>query len=161
MLAREALAVSALHVAEVVDAEPSLEVVEQKADLGLGPHADDAYAHRLARREHRPERLFEARVLEVVERDGVDHELVRPQLLVHADHELRARRVAQAVRAEHRQVIRLPRIAGVVPIANVDHAHVIRLLRARPGQKLRHRTAGWIGTEQALRFLTPDVQLVR
>ncbi len=46
------------------------------------------------------------------------------------------------------------------PEKPVGEPEIGGILRSGPGQELRHRATGRIGTEQALRFLTANVQLV-
>ena len=66
--------------------------------------------------------LFKVGALDVVQRDRVDDALVGRSLcpLVHLEHEARADRVLNAVRAEAHQVLTLCGVVRVVPVADVD-----------------------------------------
>ena len=150
---------------ELVDAEPRLQVVEQEAHLGLGPHPDDADAQRLTAVGATDPLELPGQIgsLEVVQRDRVDDALVggRHGPLVHVQDEARAAGALDAVRAEALQVLALGGIVGVVPVADVDEVDRVRGQAARPLDELRQRPRGRLGPEQAGRLAVADVQQVR
>jgi len=72
---------------QCVDAEPGLQVIEQEANLCLGPHSDDAHTQRLIPVGMLDPRQLAGQIgpLEVVQRQRVDDPLVggRPGPLIH------------------------------------------------------------------------------
>ena len=150
---------------ELVDAETRPQLVEQEAHLRLGPDPDDTDAQGFAAvpAPDPVELHFKFGALEVVQRDRVDDALVGGSLcpLVHLQHELRANRVLDAVRAEAHQVLALRGIVRVVPVADVDEVDRIRGQAARPLDELGQRPCGRLRSEQAGRLRVADVQQVR
>ena len=150
---------------ELVDAETRPQVVEEEAHLRLGPDPDDTDAQGFAAvpAPDPVELRFKVGALEVVQRDRVDDALVGRSLcpLVHVQHEARADRVLDAVRAEAHQVLALCEIVRVVPVADVDEVDCIRRQAARPLDELGQRPRGRFRSEQAGRLRVADVQQVR
>ena len=132
---------------KVVDAETRLQVVEEKAHLGLGPDPHDPYSQPPVATA--PADLVElgrkVGALEVVEVEGVDDALVRGGVLVHAEDQPRPARSSNAVRAELGQVIALGRVVGVVPVPDVDEVDFAWGQPAGPSDELGQWPGGGVG----------------
>ena len=128
---------------QLIDAESGLQVVEQEAHLGLGPHPDNAHAQRLIAvgAMDASELPGQIRSLEVVQRQRVDDPLVGGGHgpLIHAQDEPRPAGALEAMCAESLQVLALSGVAGVVPVADVDEVDGVRGQAAGPVDQLRHR----------------------
>ncbi len=149
---------------QIIDAEPGLQVIEQEAHLGLGPHSDHAHPQRLIAVGVTDPLQLPGQIgsLEVVQRQRVDDPLVggRHGPLIHAQDEPRPAGALEAMRAELLQVLALGGVAGVVPVADVDEVDGVCGQAAGPVDQLCHRPRRRLGAEEAARFAVADVQQV-
>ena len=149
---------------QLIDAEPGLQVIEQEAHLGLGPHPDHAHAQRLIAMGATDPLQLPGQIgsLEVVQRQRVDDPLVggRRGPLIHAQDEPRPAGALEAMRTESLQVLALGGVAGVVPVADMDEIDGVWGQTAGPVDQLRQRPRRRLGPEEAGRFAVADVQQV-
>ena len=109
---------------QLIDAEPCLQVVEQEAHFGLGPHPNDAHAQPLVAvgLADASELPGQIRSLKIVQRQRVDDPLVGSGHgpLIHTQDESRPAGALEAVCTESLQVLALSGVIRVVPVADVD-----------------------------------------
>ena len=149
---------------QLVDSQPGLQVIEQEAHLGLCPDPDNTDPQRAAAVSLPDafELLNQVGALDVVQRQRVDDHLVAggPGPLIHPQYKPRAVGAFDAMCPESLQVFALCRVAGVVPVADVDQIDRVGGQAARPVDQLRQRPRRRLRPEQTGCFPRPDVEQV-